>query len=84
MVICAGAKSVLDIQRTLEYLETQGVCVAAYGTDEFPAFFVPSSGCKAPVRVDKPEEAAGLMHASMQLGLGSGIVLGERLSGYSE
>lgn len=47
---------VLDIPRTLEYLETQGVCVAAYGTDEFPAFFTPHSGCKAPCRVDFPEQ----------------------------
>jgi pseudouridine-5'-phosphate glycosidase len=43
-VICAGAKSILDIPRTLEVLETQGVCVAAYGQKEFPAFYTPSSG----------------------------------------
>ena len=46
----------LDIPRTLEYLETQGVCVAAYGADEFPAFFSRHSGCKAPCRVDTPEQ----------------------------
>lgn len=47
---------VLDIPRTLEYLETQGVCVAAFGADEFPAFFSRHSGCKAPCRVDTPEQ----------------------------
>jgi pseudouridine-5'-phosphate glycosidase len=47
---------VLDIPRTLEYLETQGVCMAAYGSDEFPAFFTPHSGCKAPCRVDTPDQ----------------------------
>jgi pseudouridine-5'-phosphate glycosidase len=45
-VICAGAKSILDIPRTLEVLETQGVCVASYGQKEFPAFYTPSSGVK--------------------------------------
>ena len=49
-VVCAGAKSILDLPRTLEYLETQGVCVAAMGTDEFPAFYTRSSGCRAPCR----------------------------------
>lgn len=43
-VVCAGAKSILDIPRTLEVLETQGVCVASYGQKEFPAFYTPSSG----------------------------------------
>ncbi|KAK3239962.1 hypothetical protein CYMTET_50146 [Cymbomonas tetramitiformis] len=75
-VVCAGAKSVLDIPRTLEYLETQGVCVASYRTDEFPAFFTPHSGCRAPSRVNSPEEAAGLIKAALQMQLGSGIVLG--------
>ncbi|PNH06888.1 Pseudouridine-5'-phosphate glycosidase, partial [Tetrabaena socialis] len=55
-VVCAGAKSILDIPRTLEVLETWGVAVAAYGTDEFPAFFTPRSGCRAPSRVDSPAE----------------------------
>lgn len=49
-------QQVLDIPRTLEYLETQGVCVAAYGADEFPAFFSRHSGCKAPCRVETPEQ----------------------------
>lgn len=53
---CSTLKQVLDIPRTLEYLETQGVCVAAYGADEFPAFFSRHSGCKAPCRVNTPEQ----------------------------
>ncbi|XP_008450374.2 pseudouridine-5'-phosphate glycosidase isoform X1 [Cucumis melo] len=74
-VISAGIKSILDIPRTLEYLETQGVCVAAYRTNEFPAFFTETSGCKAPCRVDTPEEAAKLIVANMNLELGSGILI---------
>lgn len=76
LVVCAGAKSVLDIPRTLEYLETQGVCVAGYKTDEFPAFFTPRSGCKAPVRVDSPDQAAGLLKAIKKLKLDRGMILG--------
>uniref|UniRef100_A0A453IXV5 Pseudouridine-5'-phosphate glycosidase n=1 Tax=Aegilops tauschii subsp. strangulata TaxID=200361 RepID=A0A453IXV5_AEGTS len=57
-VISAGVKSILDIARTLEHLETQGVTVAAYRTNEFPAFFTETSGCKVPCRVDSPEECA--------------------------
>ena len=76
-VICAGAKSVLDIPRTLEYMETQGVCVAAYQVDEFPAFFTRHSGCKAPVRFDTPlHVAAAIYSAFEELRLGSGMVLG--------
>ncbi|KAG0563898.1 hypothetical protein KC19_8G067900 [Ceratodon purpureus] len=63
-VVCAGVKSILDIPRTLEYLETQGVTVVGYGTDEFPAFFTPRSGCKAPSRVDTPEECAAITGTS--------------------
>lgn len=75
-VICAGVKSILDIPRTLEYLETQGVCVAAYKTNEFPAFFTASSGCKVPCRVDTPEECASLIEANIKLKVGSGILIG--------
>ncbi|RAL47879.1 hypothetical protein DM860_011464 [Cuscuta australis] len=74
-VISAGVKSILDIPRTLEYLETQGVCVAAYQTDEFPAFFTQASGCKAPCRVDTVEDCARLIDASSKLGLESGILI---------
>ena len=75
-VISAGAKSVLDIPRTLEYLETQGVCVAAFGVDDFPAFFSRHSGCKAPTRFDTSAQVAGAIHAAEKMQLGSGMVLG--------
>ncbi|XP_019176810.1 PREDICTED: uncharacterized protein LOC109172091 [Ipomoea nil] len=74
-VISAGVKSILDIPRTLEYLETQGVCVAAYQTNEFPAFFTEASGCKAPCRVDTPEDCARLIDANIKLGLQTGIII---------
>ncbi|PNW87481.1 hypothetical protein CHLRE_02g144000v5 [Chlamydomonas reinhardtii] len=74
-VVCAGAKSILDIPRTLEVLETWGVAVAAYGTDEFPAFFTPRSGCRAPARVDTAAEAASMLGCVRRLGLGSGMLL---------
>lgn len=74
-VISAGVKSILDIPRTLEYLETQGVCVAAYKTDEFPAFFTGRSSCKAPCRVNSPEDCARLIDANMNLHLGAGILI---------
>ncbi|EEC83839.1 pseudouridine-5'-phosphate glycosidase isoform X2 [Oryza sativa Japonica Group] len=74
-VISAGVKSILDIPRTLEYLETQGVTVAAYKTNEFPAFFTEVSGCKVPCRVDSPEECAKIIYANKNLHLGSGILI---------
>src|SRR5689334_20952543 len=57
-VVCAGAKALLDLPKTLEYLETHGVPVIGYGTDEFPAFWSRRSGLKAPLRLDKPAEVA--------------------------
>jgi len=75
-VVCAGAKSILALPKTLEYLETQGVCVAGYRTDDFPAFFTPHSGLPVSCRVDGPGEAAALVAAQRQLGVSSGIVLG--------
>eukprot|EP00933_Yihiella_yeosuensis_P001881 TRINITY_DN10308_c0_g1_i1.p1 TRINITY_DN10308_c0_g1~~TRINITY_DN10308_c0_g1_i1.p1 ORF type:complete len:332 (-),score=79.09 TRINITY_DN10308_c0_g1_i1:104-1048(-) len=74
-VVCAGAKSILDIPRTVEFLETQGVCVAGYGTNDFPAFFTPSSGLPTSCRVDGPQEAAALVSSQLSLGITSGIVL---------
>lgn len=55
----------------------QGVCVVAYGTDEFPAFFTPRSGCRAPCRVDGAAQAAAMIHSAARLGLEGGMVLGE-------
>jgi pseudouridine-5'-phosphate glycosidase len=75
-VVCAGVKSILDIPRTLEILETQGVPVVGYRTNQFPAFFVQSSGDPVTTRVDEPAEAARLIHAHWSLG-GGGIVLAQ-------
>jgi pseudouridine-5'-phosphate glycosidase len=77
-VVCAGAKSVLDIPRTLEILETHGVPVVGYGTNEFPAFYVPSSGEPVTARVDTPDEAAHLLAAHWALE-GAGVVVSQPL-----
>ncbi|XP_071753678.2 uncharacterized protein LOC139910311 [Centroberyx gerrardi] len=75
-VVSAGVKSILDIGRTLEFLETQGVCVATYGTSKnFPAFFSPQSGFTSPYHVCNPEEAAELIAGTLSLGLQSGVLL---------
>uniref|UniRef100_A0A1D1XH15 Pseudouridine-5'-phosphate glycosidase n=1 Tax=Anthurium amnicola TaxID=1678845 RepID=A0A1D1XH15_9ARAE len=74
-VVSAGVKSILDIPRTLEFLETQGVTVAAYKTNEFPAFFSEASGCQVSCRVDTPEECAKLINANLNLGLGNGTLI---------
>ncbi|KAJ2161835.1 hypothetical protein GGF46_001143 [Coemansia sp. RSA 552] len=75
-VVCAGAKSILDLPKTLEYLETQGVPVIAYGeTNELPAFFSPHSGLKAPWRAATPEQVAGIIKAGADLGLQNGTVV---------
>lgn len=58
LVVCAGVKSILDIPKTLEVLETQGVPVIGYKTNTFPAFFTRDSGCNAPLRMDSDEEVA--------------------------
>jgi pseudouridylate synthase len=74
-VVCAGAKSILDLPRTLEVLETNGVPVVGYGTDELPAFYARRSGLRLEARVDDPMEAARLLRAHWGLGLSSGIVI---------
>jgi pseudouridine-5'-phosphate glycosidase len=75
-VVCAGAKSILDIPRTLEILETQSVPVVGFGTDQFPAFFIPTSGEPIQSRVDTAEQAAELLRVHWQLG-GAGIVVAQ-------
>ncbi|CAM3945649.1 pseudouridine-5'-phosphate glycosidase [Alkalicoccus chagannorensis] len=75
-VVCAGAKSILDIEKTLEYLETKGVPVLGYQTSAFPAFYTPDSGFAAPLRIDEPEEAAAMMKTKWDLNLKGGIVIG--------
>jgi pseudouridylate synthase len=74
-VVSAGAKSILDLRRTLEVLETRGVPVIGVGTDQFPAFFSRSSGLPVDHRVDTPEELALVIAAHLALGLPSGILV---------
>ena len=78
-VVCAGVKSILDIPRTLEYLETKGVPIIGFGCDEFPAFYTPFSGIKAPLRMNLPEETAHCMKTHWDLGLGGGLLIANPL-----
>ena len=75
-VISAGVKSILDIGRTLEYLETLGVPAAAFGQDDFPAFYTRESGFKAPLRFDAPVEIAEMMRIKWELGIKGGAIIG--------
>lgn len=75
-VICAGAKSLLDIPKTLEYLETMGVPVLGMGTEDFPAFYCRKSGCKADAKIDTPAEMAKILQTKWALGLKGGVVIG--------
>ncbi|EJL26092.1 pseudouridine-5'-phosphate glycosidase [Brevibacillus sp. BC25] len=74
-VVCAGCKSILDIGRTLEYLETLGVPVVGHQTTEFPAFYSRKSGFDVSVSMDTPEEAAAMLDAKWNLGLKGGAVI---------
>ena len=75
MVICAGAKSILDLGLTLEYLETKGVPVIGYGTEELPAFYTRKSGFKVDYRIDTPEELAAAFRAKFEMGLEGGMLV---------
>ena len=75
MVVCAGAKSILDLGLTLEYLETKGVPVIGYGTDELPAFYTRSSGFGVDYRVDSPAELAAMFKAQQELGMKGGMLV---------
>jgi len=75
MVICAGAKSILDLGLTLEYLETKGVPVIGYGTEELPAFYTRKSGFRVDYRIDTPEELAAAFRAKLEMGLGGGMLV---------
>ena len=75
MVICAGAKSILDLGLTLEYLETHGVPVLGYGTEELPAFYTRKSGYRVDYRIDSPEELAQVFKAQRDLGMKGGILV---------
>ena len=74
-VVCAGAKSILDLTLTLEYLETHGVPVLSIGQENFAAFFTPDSGLKADFRIDEPEGQARFIRAKWALGLSGGVVV---------
>jgi pseudouridylate synthase len=75
IVVCAGAKAILDLPATLEYLETMGVPVVGYGTDEFPAFYSRESGLGVSARLDSPKEIADFAQTHWNLGMKSGILV---------
>jgi pseudouridylate synthase len=92
-VVCAGAKAILDLRLTLEYLETHGVPVVGVGSDELPAFYSRASGLKVNRRLDTPEQIARVLQAKWQAGLQGGVVIAnpiapeheiprERIDGY--
>ena len=74
-VVCAGAKSILDLNLTMEYLETKGVPVVGFGTDELPAFYTRKSGIKVPWRADEPKEIADAINAAKALGYAGGMLV---------
>jgi pseudouridine-5'-phosphate glycosidase len=74
-VVCAGAKALLDLPKTLEVLETRGVPVIAYQTDVFPAFWSRDSGLPAPLRLDTPAEIAAMLHLQRTLGYRGGALI---------
>ncbi|MBC7876867.1 MAG: pseudouridine-5'-phosphate glycosidase [Anaerolineales bacterium] len=75
IVVCAGAKAILDLPATLEYLETMGVPVVGYQTDEFPAFYSRESGLNVSVRLDSPKEIADFANAHWKLGMKSAVLV---------
>lgn len=75
VVVCAGAKAILDLPRTLEWLETAGIPVLGWGTDEFPAFFTRSSGLPVSAKVRNAAEAVALIRAQWEMGLRSGVLV---------
>ena len=75
MVVCAGAKSILDLGLTLEYLETKGVPVLGYGTEELPAFYTRQSGFRVDYRVDSPEELAAIYRAQRDMDYKGGMLV---------
>ncbi len=74
-VVCAGAKAILDLPRTLEYLETRGVPVVGYRTDRFPAFWSRTSELPAPLRIDTADDIAALVRTKAELGLEGGVLV---------
>ncbi len=80
LVVSAGVKSILDIPKTLEVLETLGVTVVGYKTEDFPSFYSRSSGSKLYMRVDTPKEAANLFETRMKMGIDGGMLLANPIS----
>jgi pseudouridine-5'-phosphate glycosidase len=80
IVVCAGAKAILDLPATLEVLETMGVPVVGYKTDEFPAFYSPSSGLPVSTRVESPAEAAEFAQVHWSLGMMSAVLIVQPLA----
>ena len=75
LVVCAGAKSILDLGLTLEYLETRGVPVIGYGTEELPAFYTRTSGFRVDYRLDTPKEIADVFRVKLECGLRGGMLV---------
>jgi pseudouridine-5'-phosphate glycosidase len=75
IVVCAGAKSILDLPATLEYLETMGVPVVGYGTDKFPEFFSPGKDLPVSIRLDTPEEVAKFARSHWDVGMKSAVLV---------
>ena len=74
-VVCAGAKAILDLPKTLEYLETKGVLVVGYQTNDLPAFFTRTSGIEVPVRIDTPLEIAKVLKTKKELKINNGMLV---------
>jgi pseudouridine-5'-phosphate glycosidase len=83
-VVCAGAKAILDLAKTLEVLETLGVPVIGYGCDDLPAFYSRTSGLAVPLRRDTAAEIAAVMAAKWELGLGGGLVIANPITAAAE
>jgi pseudouridine-5'-phosphate glycosidase len=76
IVVCAGAKALLDLSRTVEVLETAGVPILGWGTDELPAFYSASSGLPVTVKIESADEVAQIARAAWDLGIGGGVLVG--------
>ena len=83
-VISAGVKSILDIELTLEYLETKGIPVVTFGQDEFPSFYSSKSGYTSPLRLDTPKEIAGLLHTKWDMALQGAVLVANPLPATKE
>ncbi|GGD91212.1 pseudouridine-5'-phosphate glycosidase [Aureimonas endophytica] len=84
IVVSAGAKAILDLPKTLEVLETKGVPVVGFGTDELPAFWSRLSGLKAPLRLDTAEAVAAFQRQRAALGIGGGMLIGNPVPAEAE